>query len=320
MKVLLTSTSFQDCDGEHKELLNQQGWEVSYLRGPLKKSEIIDEIAKYDALICGDDELDREVLEKGAGGSLKFISKYGVGLDRIDLDAAKEFRIPVTNCPGVNQIAVAEHVLAMIFTYFKNIHVSHEITSKGGWKRPLGRELFGKKIGIIGLGAIGKEVAKRTPYLGLETYVYDTNLDQTFVEENKLIALASVKEIFLMCDIVTLHVPLTESTKGLVSHELLQCFTRKGLILVNTSRAGLINEETILSAIKDGILGGYLTDVLVVEPMNKGCVLRAQNKVLITPHIGSRTVENIQKQGVKAVDNLINMIIDYKNIYGEIRG
>jgi len=307
MKVLLTSTSFQDCEGSHKELLNQQGWEVSYLRGPLRKSEIINEVAKYDALICGDDELDREVLEKGVKGKLKFISKYGVGLDKIDLDAAKEFGIPVTNCPGVNQIAVAEHVLAMIFSFFKNIHLSHQITSQGGWKRPLGNELFGKKIGIIGLGAIGKELAKRTPYLGLDTFVFDVNIDEVFVKENELTAVDNINEIFTNCDIVSLHVPLTETTKGLISNSLLKV-TRKGLVLVNTSRAGLVEERDILYAIQSGNLRGYLTDVLAEEPMDSSCLLKGHDGILITPHIGSRTLETIQRQGTMSVNNLIKMI------------
>jgi D-3-phosphoglycerate dehydrogenase / 2-oxoglutarate reductase len=308
MKVLLTSTSFQDCDGSHKELLNQQKWEVSYLRGPLKKAEIIEEIANYDALICGDDELDREVLKKGASGRLKFISKYGVGLDKIDLNASEELGIPVTNCPGVNQIAVAEHVLAMIFSFFKNIHVSHEITSQGGWKRPLGNELYGKKIGIVGLGAIGKELAKRTPFLGMETYVYDVNLDFEFVEDYKLNVLASLNDIFKNCDIVSLHVPLIESTQGLISSELLNEYAKPGLVLVNTSRAGLVEEHDILYAIENGILGGYLTDVLAVEPMLESCLLKNKPKILITPHIGSRTQETIQRQGKRAVRNLIELI------------
>ena len=307
MKVLLTSTSFQDCDGLHKELLNQQKWEVSYLRGPLKKTEIIDEIANYDALICGDDELDREVLETGARGRLKLISKYGVGLDKIDLNAAKELGIPVTNCPGVNQIAVAEHVLAMIFSFFKNIHLSHEITSQGGWKRPLGNELFGKKVGIIGLGAIGKELAKRTPFLGMDTYVYDVKIDVDFVRDNNLTTLESVEEIFKTCDIVSLHVPLLESTKRLVSKSILQETIKPGLVLVNTSRAGLVQERDIVDAIDDGKLGGYLTDVLSVEPLDSTCLLREKPGVLITPHIGSRTLETIQRQGSMAVNNLISL-------------
>ena len=307
MKVLLTSTSFQDCEGSHKELLNQQGWEVSSLRGPLKKSEIIGEIANYDALICGDDELDRDVLEKGAQGSLKFISKYGVGLDKIDLVAAKELGIPVTNCPGVNQIAVAEHVLAMIFSFFKNIHLSHQITSQGGWKRPLGNELFEKKIGIIGLGAIGKELAKRTPFLGMETYVFDVRLDIDFTRANNLIALDSVEDVFKTCDIVSLHVPLLESTRGLVSQVILEEIAKPGLVLVNTSRAGLVEEHDIINSIQNSRLAGYLTDVLSVEPMDSYCLLRGQKRVLITPHIGSRTQETIQRQGSMAVMNLINM-------------
>lgn len=309
MKVLLTSTSFQDCEGSHKDLLRQQGWDVSYLRGPLKKSEIINEITKYDALICGDDELDREVLEKGANGSLRFISKYGVGLDKIDLVAAKELGIPVTNCPGVNQIAVAEHVLAMIFSFFKNIHLSHEITSQGGWKRPLGNELFGKKIGIIGLGAIGKELAKRTPFLGMETYVFDVNPDIDFIKANDLSALESVEDILKSCDIVSMHVPLLDSTKGMITMKLLEECAKRGLVLVNTSRAGLINEQEIIDAIHQGILGGYLTDVLLVEPMERTCLLLDQPGILITPHVGSRTKETIQRQGSMAVNNLIELAI-----------
>jgi D-3-phosphoglycerate dehydrogenase / 2-oxoglutarate reductase len=307
MKVLLTSTSFQDCEGSHKELLRQQGWDVSYLRGPLKKSEIINEITNYDALICGDDELDREVLEKGANGSLRFISKYGVGLDKIDLVAAKELGIPVTNCPGVNQIAVAEHVLAMIFSFSKNIHLSHEITSQGGWKRPLGNELFGKKIGIIGLGAIGKELAKRTPFLGMETYVFDVNPDIDFIKANDLSALESVEDILKTCDIVSMHVPLLDSTKGMITMKLLDECAKRGLVLVNTSRAGLINEQEIIDSIHQGILGGYLTDVLSVEPMERTCLLLDQPGILITPHVGSRTKETIQRQGSMAVNNLIEL-------------
>lgn len=308
MKVLLTSTSFQDCDGAHKELLSQQAWEVSYLRGPLKKSEIINEVANYDALICGDDELDREVLEKGAAGNLKFLSKYGVGLDKIDLDAARELGIPVTNCPGVNQIAVAEHVLAMIFSFYKNIHLSHETTSKGGWERPLGNELYGKKFGIIGLGAIGKELAKRTPFLGMDTYVYDIKIDLDFTKDKNLTVLNSVEEIFKTCDIVSLHVPLLESTHRMVSSILLQEKTKSGLVLVNTSRAGLVEEEDIINSIENGKLRGYLTDVLAIEPMDKNCKLIGIPRVIITPHIGSRTIETIQRQGILAINNLITMI------------
>ena len=110
MKILLTSTSFQDTPGPHHELLNSQGFTIDVLRGPLKEDVLLPIIANYDAVICGDDEYTEDVLYKGIKGKLKYISKYGVGLDKINLVAAKKMGISVTNCPGVNQISVAEHV------------------------------------------------------------------------------------------------------------------------------------------------------------------------------------------------------------------
>ena len=307
MRVLLTSTSFQDCDGEHKKLLAEQNWELSYLRGPLKKSELIDIIHKFDALICGDDELDREVLEIGKKGNLKYISKYGVGLDKVDLNAANELGIPVTNCRNVNQIAVAEHVLAMLFSFMKNIHGSHEITSIGGWERPIGRELCNKRIGIIGLGAIGKELAKRTTSLGLITQVFDVKLDMDFVSRKDLVISNCIEEVFEQCDIVSLHIPLLESTKGLISSNLLENHAKPGLILINTARAALVSERDIIRSLESGVLEGYLTDVLAKEPMESSCLLKGRERVLITPHIGSRTYETIQRQGSMAVRNLIKL-------------
>ena len=308
MKVLLTTTSFQDSEGQHTELLIRQNWEVSYLRGPLKKSELIDVINHYDALICGDDELDQEVLERGARGGLKYISKYGVGLDKIDLNAARELGILVANCRNVNQVAVAEHVLAMLFTFLKNIHVSHQITSRGDWHRPIGVELFNKRIGIIGLGAIGKELAKRSTSLGMVTQVFDVNLDMDFVLERGLHWSEDINEVFQQCDIISLHVPLSDSTKGLVSRKILEEHTKPGLLLVNTARAGLISEGDIIWGLDSGVLGGYLTDVLAKEPMDSSCLLKGKRDVMITPHIGSRTHETIQRQGSMAVQNLVNLI------------
>src|SRR5690606_7162290 len=131
-------------------------------RGPILKAELLKIIHKYDAVICGDDEYTEEVIKKGAEGKLKYISKYGVGLDRIDLKAAKKYNIPVANCPAVNQISVSEHVLALLFTFEKNIHVQYNSVQQGSWKRWVGHEIQGKTIGIIGLGAVGKELAKKS--------------------------------------------------------------------------------------------------------------------------------------------------------------
>src|SRR6056300_1406687 len=121
LRVLVTTTSFQDTPGKHHDLLAEQDWDVSYLRGPVVESVLLPIIHKYDGVICGDDEYTREVIKAGKEGKLKVLSKYGVGLDRIDLDAAKEFGVGVTNVPGIIQVSVSEHVLALLFTFSKNI-------------------------------------------------------------------------------------------------------------------------------------------------------------------------------------------------------
>jgi D-3-phosphoglycerate dehydrogenase len=137
MKILLTTTSFQDTPGKHHDLLNSQNWDIDYLRGPVDESVLLPIIHKYDGVICGDDEYTREVIKAGKKGKLKVLSKYGVGLDRIDLEAAKEFGIGVTNVPGINQVSVSEHVLALLFTFSKNIHLQYNSVQTGSWKEVL---------------------------------------------------------------------------------------------------------------------------------------------------------------------------------------
>ena len=122
LKVLITSTSFQDTPGRHHDLINAQGFVVDTLRGPLIAEELQSVINQYDGIICGDDELNASVIETAARGRLKVISKYGVGLDKVDINAAEEYNIPIRNCLGTNHIAVAEHVFAMLLSYYKNIY------------------------------------------------------------------------------------------------------------------------------------------------------------------------------------------------------
>ena len=168
MKILLTSTSFQDTPGNHQVKLNNQNFTVDKLRGPVKAYVLFPIIDKYDGIICGDDEITEEVIRKGKEGKLKVISKYGIGLDKIDLKAAEKFGIPVTNCVGVNHITVAEHVITLMLSFYKNIPWEFNFTKNGQWKRLIGHEIYGKTLGIIGLGQIGKEVAIRADAFGLK--------------------------------------------------------------------------------------------------------------------------------------------------------
>ncbi len=309
MKVLLTSTSFQDTPGEHQKLLERQGFQIDRLRGPIKEADLLPIIAEYDAVICGDDEYTDAVLKKGAEGRLRFLSKYGVGLDKIDLMAAKKYGIPVTNCPGVNQISVAEHVLALLFTFEKNVHLQYNSTQAGSWKRWVGHELYGKTIGIIGLGAIGKELALRTQALGLHTLVFDLHPNNQFLTEYPSIQpVDSPEEIFSEADYISLHIPLTDDNEGLIDENVIFSKFKKCPVLVNTSRGRLVNSEAVLKGLEAGKLRGYLADVLAEEPIAQNEVLRGKDRIVITPHVGSRTFESVQRQGLMAVENLLKMI------------
>lgn len=304
MKILVTTTSFQDTPGKHHDLLEKTGFEVDYLRGPVKENVLLPIIDNYDGVICGDDEFSRKVIEKGESGKLKVISKYGIGLDKIDLIAAKDFDIPVYNTPGVNQITVAEHTLALILTYLKNIHLEYNITKDGKWDRLIGHELYGQKVGVIGLGRIGKELIKRLSVFGVEIYGYDLIYDEEFIKEYSVKIVNSVVELALKVDILSIHMPLTSQTKYSIN-EFLVSKIESPLIIINTSRARIVETKALIHGLKTGKIRAYLTDVLEQEPMTENCVLKDFENVIITPHIGSRTYESVVRQGCMAVKNLI---------------
>ncbi|MBI2259905.1 MAG: phosphoglycerate dehydrogenase [Flavobacteriia bacterium] len=309
MKLLLTSTSFTDAKGVHQDLLNKQGFDIDVMRGPLFDYELKPIIANYDAVICGDDEYTAEILEIGKAGKLKYISKYGVGLDKIDLKKAKELGIPVTNCPGVNQVSVAEHVYALLLSFVKNIHLEYNITKDGGWKRHVSTEIYGKTLGIVGLGAIGKEVAKRATCFGLNVIAFDKFVSADFINEHPFIKLAeNFEEIASKSDIITLHVPHTPETESIINAQIINEKLKKGVIIINTARGKLVNLEDLIKGLDSGTIGGYLADVLDIEPMPENYVLKDKENVLITPHIGSRTYESVQRQGLFAVQNLIKLL------------
>jgi len=305
--ILITTTSFQDTPGRHKELLDPTDFSIDYLRGPLKKEDLIPIIGNYDGIICGDDEISREVVQAASVGKLRIISKYGIGLDKIDLVAAKEFRIPVTNCPGVNHVTVAEHVFALLLSFKKNIVEETNYVRQQKWTRMIGREIYGQKLGIMGLGHIGKEVAKRAQTFGLEILAFDKNIDVEFTKKHNIECFSDVDTFLSKCDIISLNLALNKGTHGIINERNLKCL-KKGVVIINTARANLIELKNIVLGLEENIIGGYLTDVLENEPIIKNHPLLKFDNVIITPHIGSRTYESVARQGTMAVENLLKHI------------
>ena len=303
MKILLTTTSFQDTPGVHHEILEKTGYEIDTLRGPVKEAVLLPIIADYDGVISGDDEFTRKVIQKGKNGKLRVISKYGVGLDKVDLKAAEYFDIPVFNTPGVNQVTVAEHAIGLLLTYLKNIHLEYNITKSGKWDRLIGNELYGKRIGVLGLGKIGKEFVKRISSFGVEIFAFDITYDENFIDKYKIEKVNSIEELVLAVDILSINIPLSKETKHSINQDIIEKINRP-IIIVNTSRALIIEQESLKKGLLSGKIHGYITDVMEEEPMPENHPLKDYQNVLITPHIGSRTYESVTRQGSMAVENL----------------
>lgn len=303
-KILLTSTSFQDTPGRHQDALKATGFQIDVLRGPLKEEVLLDVIAEYDGVICGDDAYTAAVIKKGQAGRLRVISKYGIGLDKIDLEAARACGVLVTNCPGVNHTTVAEHVFAMLLAFSRNIIPENAITREGRWQRITGHELFGKRLGVFGLGRIGKEVAIRAKAFGMEVWAFDKFMDTEFVAKHGIQAVDSLAQLAEQVDVLSLHSFLDAESRGVISNKLVNDHVKKGMLLINTARGELVEEAAILHGLRSGILSGYLTDVLDEEPMRANHPYLQFENVIITPHIGSRTFESVERQGLMAVENL----------------
>lgn len=309
LKVLVTTTSFQDTPGKHHDLLAEQNWDLNFLRGPLKEEEIITVIDQFDAIICGDDEYTQKVLEKGVNGKLKILSKYGVGLDKIDIEAAKKLGIKVTNCPGINQNSVAEHVFALLLSFEKNIHIQYNSVQQYSWERRIGHEVFGKTIGIIGFGAIGKEVARIAQAFNQKILVFDPYVKKEEIDYPNAEKVEDLMTLFNESNYITLHTPLTPETKHVINQEVINNHLTKKTVIINTARAGLVETEAIINGIENNKIAGYLCDVLDQEPISKNEKLVGLNNVIITPHVGSRTFENVVNQGIAAIKNTIEFFM-----------
>lgn len=306
MKILLTTTSYQDCPGDHHALLESTGAEIVRDRGPLPESRMLELAGEFDAFLCGDDEITQAVIDKSLP-RLKVIAKYGIGVDKIDVAYATEKGIPVSFCPGVNHTTVAEHVFMLLLAISKNLMEQANTTASGGWKRMTGHEIMGKTIGIIGLGRIGREVAIRAKAFGMKCVGYDVYWPEEFAAEYGVERAAGVTELLQISDIVSLHTNLTEETRDLICSESIKAM-KDGAVLINCGRGELTNTADIAAALESGKLAGYGADVLDQEPPPANHPLLGARNCIITPHVGSRTYESVQRQAGMATQNLVNLL------------
>jgi D-3-phosphoglycerate dehydrogenase len=302
-RILLTTTSFQDTPGDHHATLANTGWEVITARGPLSEADTLALVGEVDGYICGDDAITRAVLEK-ARPRLNVLSKYGIGVDKIDVKSCTEFGIPLLFTPGVNHTTVAEHTFLLLLALEKHLLFHTDSTRSGGWKRQTGHELLDKTIGIVGMGRIGKEVATRARAFGMKVIGHDVYWDEAFAAAHGVTRVASLDDLFAAADYISLHTNLTPETRDLVRAESIAKM-KPGVIILNCARGEIVNTADIAAALQSGRVRGYGTDVLDEEPPRPDHPLTKLPNCIVTPHVGSRTSESVERQAMAAVTNLI---------------
>lgn len=307
-KVLITPKSFSRYREEALGILS--AYNVEVIENKKNATYTLEEMRELcrdiRGIIVGIDPMDRSVLREAK--NLKAISKYGVGLDNIDMDAANEYGIKVSRTAGANSESVAELTVGMFFVLSRNLMFSLNSVRSGGWERTIGTEIRGKTAGIIGLGAIGREVARMCGGLGMKVLGYDPYFsDDEWITANK-VTMRGLDDVIRESDFVTLNIPLTDATHHLINKERLQLM-KKTAYLINNSRGQLVDEDDLYEALVNQEIAGAAQDVFSQEPAGKHRLLTLDN-FLLTPHIGAFTEESTKNMVLMSVNNLTNMLFN----------
>ncbi|MBI9106192.1 MAG: phosphoglycerate dehydrogenase [Spirochaetales bacterium] len=302
-KILVTPRSLSNNGHPALENLREAGYEVVFAAPGKQPTEeelkaILPECCGY---LAGVEPVGGDLLRSCA--KLKVISRNGVGVDNVDLDAAGEMGISVEKAAGTNSRGVAELAITLMLSGVRSVPFSSGQIKAGGWERRKGFEVEGRTLGLIGCGQIGKYTTKMALGLDMKVLAYDLYPDESF-NPSPDFRYASVEEIFASADIISLHCP--PSDKPLIDSAGLSSM-KDGVLLVNTARSGLIDEDAVLDALGSGKLFGYATDVFPKEPPEMSALI-AHERVITTPHIGGFTVESVDRATQTAVDNILRVL------------
>lgn len=310
MKILITATSFtSDSNSPAMEKLRSFADELVFNPHgrPLSGDELSSLLPGCEGCVAGLDYFTAAVIERAADAGLRVISRYGAGVDRVDLTAAKAKNVTVCNTPGANAQAVADLTLALLLCAARKVPALDRKTRDGQWPRSNGIELYGKTIGILGLGAVGKAVAKRTSGFSMRILAYDPFINEEYARANDIIP-SDFSRVIREADFLCLHLPLTDETRHIISADVMKAMKR-GAVIVNTARGGLIDEAAACELLVSGHLGGLGLDVYEVEPTEKSPLFDLEN-VVLTPHTASHTAEATAAMAEMAVQNLIDVLSD----------
>ena len=304
-RVLITSIFLKEGDDVDR-YLRAHGAETVYRpwHGGRTEDELIDLLKGIDGAIVSTDPFTARVIQ--AADRLKVISRTGVGYDAVDVPAATKRGIIVTTTPGVNRHAVADWALALILCCARKVPENLAEVRRGAWARHEGTDLAEKILGIVGLGTIGKEVAKRGKAFGMRLLAFDLVQDPTYAEEQG-IAYVPLEDLLRQSDFVSIHCFLNEATRHLVNAERL-ALMKPTAFLINTARGGIVDTEALCHALRAKRIAGAGLDVFEGEPLRADSPLRALENVYLTPHCAGSTTDARERSGTTAADNLIRAL------------
>jgi len=300
VNIVVTSPSFSKNKVLREEIykyfpnakLNDDGKRFS-------KKELLEHIKYADGIVVGLEEIDEEVLNSCP--NLKIVSKYGVGLNNIDLDKCKSRGISIGWTGGVNRLSVAEMTLGYMLMLSRNLFVTSNQLKNGIWNKSGGFQLSGKIIGIIGVGYIGKELIRLLKPFNCKILVNDIINQDEYYAQNNLIE-SSKEFIFKNADIVTIHTPYDDSTSGMVN-KIVFSNMKSDAFLINSARGGLVNEDDLKIALQERIIAGAAIDAYMSEPPKDKELLLLDN-LICTPHIGGNSKEAVEAMGLSAIEHL----------------
>ena len=307
MKVLVTATNYSKYCQAGKKLPEDAGCEI--LENPHGRPYTFEElreiVSDIDGVVAGVDTWNEDVFQ--LAHELKVIARFGVGVDNIDLNAAKGHGIIVCNSPGINSSAVAEQAVALLLSLIRKVPQMNSAVRNGEWPRPMFHELKSRTIGFLGFGAIARNAAQRLRGFGAQMIAYDKFPDQN-AADSLGVRLVSQDEVLESADIISIHLPATDETKHLISKETIRMM-KDGVYIINTARGSIVKETDMAEALESGKVAGFGTDVFEHEPIDlSGPLFRFENYIA-TPHVSAETYENCETTSVvtaKAILSVFN--------------
>lgn len=305
-KILVTGP---DLDPSAVALVKDRGYETVHTPA-YADSDVISTLlveTGAEGIVSRMGRLDADVLEKAP--KLRVISKHGVGVDNIDLQAAASRGIPVLVATGANAVSVAEHAIALMLATVKRILPLDAGLRAGRWEKAgfLGHELAGSRLGLLGLGSIAQATGRIAKGIGLNLIGYDPYADNDVFESLGVKRCSSLEELLEQSDVLSLHCPLTDQTRQILNAEAIARMP-EGSYVINTARGGLIDEDALLAAVQSGHLAGAGLDTFAVEPPRANHPFFSENRIVVTPHIGGVTREAGARVGVEAVRGIFQVL------------